>query len=131
MKRQIMRSTVQRTQNTEDLSAGMTFFFSCAGALILANIYYAQPILADMAADIGLAPAASGGILTLLQILHRNMNKILGYFMHFLINLGSDELIELSCPVHIFINAHSTDLNNLKGQRFSVSLLYSFTLVPF
>ena len=46
----------------------MTIFFSCAGALILANIYYAQPILADMAADIGLAPAASGSILTLLQI---------------------------------------------------------------
>ena len=63
-----MQYTSQSAQSTEGLSAGMTFFFACAGALILANIYYAQPILADMAADIGLAPAASGGILTLLQI---------------------------------------------------------------
>ncbi len=60
--------TSQESQSTEGLSAGMTFFFACAGAFILANIYYAQPILADMAADIGLAPAASGGILTLLQL---------------------------------------------------------------
>ncbi len=63
-----MTTTSPRTRPEAPLlSTGMTLFFACACALTLANIYYAQPILADIAADLGLAPEASGVVVTLLQ----------------------------------------------------------------
>lgn len=44
------------------------FLMAAACYLILANMYYAQPILLDMAADVGLAVDASGCVITMLQI---------------------------------------------------------------
>lgn len=50
------------------LSAGLMLLLTFATCLILANLYYAQPILGDIAADIGLERGATGMIVTMSQI---------------------------------------------------------------
>jgi len=50
------------------MSGGLKILLPFACCLILANIYYAQPILTDIAKSIGLDVAASGVIMTMLQI---------------------------------------------------------------
>jgi predicted MFS family arabinose efflux permease len=44
------------------------FLIASACGLIAANLYYAQPLIAPIAASLGLAPAAAGLIVTLTQI---------------------------------------------------------------
>lgn len=50
------------------LSAGMTFMMAAACGLIVANLYYAQPLAGPIAAAIGLPAGATGLIVTLTQI---------------------------------------------------------------
>ena len=50
------------------ISAGMTFMMAAACGLIVANLYYAQPLAGPIAAAIGLPPSAAGLIVTLTQI---------------------------------------------------------------
>ena len=46
----------------------LTLFFAAAGGLIVANLYFAQPIAADMGADLGMSPATVGLLVTFTQI---------------------------------------------------------------
>lgn len=50
------------------LTAGLQLLLTSASCLILANLYYAQPILREIAADIGLEHSATGMIVTMIQI---------------------------------------------------------------
>lgn len=50
------------------MSAGLAFFLATACCLILANMYYAQPIIGDIAASIGVSTAAAGSVVTVAQI---------------------------------------------------------------
>lgn len=50
------------------LTAGLMLLLTSASCLILANLYYAQPILGEIAADIGLERSATGMIVTMSQI---------------------------------------------------------------
>ena len=56
------------SQDREEMKRSLKFFLPLAACLILANIYYAQPILTDIAASIGLASTSSGMIMTMLQL---------------------------------------------------------------
>lgn len=52
----------------QQISAGMTFLLAAACGLIVANIYYAQPLAGPIGASLGLSPEATGLIVTLTQI---------------------------------------------------------------
>ncbi len=51
-----------------DISAATILLLAAACGLIVANIYYAQPLVGPIAGALGLAPAAAGLIVTLAQI---------------------------------------------------------------
>ncbi len=50
------------------ISTGMTMLLAAACGLIVANLYYAQPIAGPIGAALGLSPAAAGVIVTMTQI---------------------------------------------------------------
>lgn len=50
------------------LSPSMTFLLAAACGLIVANLYYAQPLVGLISASLGLSPGAAGLIVTLTQI---------------------------------------------------------------
>ncbi|MBS0520289.1 MAG: MFS transporter [Proteobacteria bacterium] len=50
------------------LPAWMTFLLAAACGLIAANLYYAQPLVAPIAADLGLSPRLSGLLVTMSQV---------------------------------------------------------------
>ncbi len=49
-------------------SRALIFLLACSCGLIVANLYYAQPLISLIAPDVHLAPAAGGLIVTLTQI---------------------------------------------------------------
>jgi predicted MFS family arabinose efflux permease len=51
-----------------DVSVGAILTLAAACGFIVANIYYAQPLIAEIARSLGLAPAAAGLIVTMSQI---------------------------------------------------------------
>jgi len=50
------------------ISSWMTFLLAAACGLIVANIYYAQPLIGPIGAELGLPPHAAGLIVTMAQI---------------------------------------------------------------
>jgi len=50
------------------LSSGLTFFFALACGALVANIYYAQPLVALIGAETGLDPSAESWIVTAAQV---------------------------------------------------------------
>lgn len=50
------------------MSAGLALLLAAANCLILANMYYAQPIIGDIAASMGVSTAAAGSVVTVAQI---------------------------------------------------------------
>ena len=50
------------------LSPGMTWLLAVAVGVVVANLYYAQPLVGPIAAATGLAPGAAGLIVTLTQV---------------------------------------------------------------
>jgi predicted MFS family arabinose efflux permease len=71
---QLKRSEQMKSTNTDTLPSQMqlgglmTLILSAACGLIVANLYYAQPVIGLIASDIHLEPAAAGLIVTLTQI---------------------------------------------------------------
>jgi predicted MFS family arabinose efflux permease len=51
-----------------DVSSGAILTLAAACGLLVANIYYAQPLIAEIAQSLGLATGAAGLIVTMSQI---------------------------------------------------------------
>ena len=47
---------------------GLVALFACASGLSVANVYYAQPLLDQVAADFAISPGAAGGVITATQV---------------------------------------------------------------
>lgn len=56
------------TTDTQNISKGLVFLLAVAIAIICANLYYAQPLVAQISHALGLAPEAAGLVVTLTQI---------------------------------------------------------------
>jgi predicted MFS family arabinose efflux permease len=63
-----MTATIDHVSEAKAVSARMTVFLATACGLIVANIYYAQPLAGPIAAGLGLSPHAAGLVVTLTQI---------------------------------------------------------------
>jgi predicted MFS family arabinose efflux permease len=56
------------TPKSSSISSGMVILLAAAAGIIVANLYYAQPLVGPIGAALGLPPAAAGLIVTLTQI---------------------------------------------------------------
>ncbi len=54
-----------KSSREPDVSFSTILTLAAACGLIVANIYYAQPLIAEIARSLGLAPAAAGLIVTM------------------------------------------------------------------
>lgn len=54
--------------DSHDLSPALTALMAVACGAMVANLYYAQTLIGTIGPDIGLSPAAAGGIVTLTQL---------------------------------------------------------------
>ncbi|MFJ5144559.1 MFS transporter [Curtobacterium sp. NPDC088465] len=50
------------------MTRGRTLLFAVAGGAAVGNLYWAQPLLDDIAADLGTSPASAGFLVTLTQV---------------------------------------------------------------
>ena len=50
------------------ISSWITFLLALSCGLIVANIYYAQPLVGPIAAELGLSPKAAGLVMTMTQL---------------------------------------------------------------
>lgn len=57
-----------RTDRSPGLSPSLTLLFSVTCALAVANVYFAQPLLASMAESLGVASGLIGGVVTATQV---------------------------------------------------------------
>lgn len=57
-----------KTSPQQTLSGAMTLLLAAAAGIIVANLYYAQPLVGPIGAALGMPPAAAGLIVTLTQI---------------------------------------------------------------
>lgn len=84
-----MKTSLSTTQATKapkaELTAWLTFLLASACGIIAANIYYAQPLLGNISADLSLSAQASGWIVTLTQI---------GYGLGLLVIVPLADLVE-------------------------------------
>jgi predicted MFS family arabinose efflux permease len=78
------------------LSAGMAFMMAAAAGLVVANLYYAQPLAGPIAAAIGLPENLTGLIVTLTQI---------GYGLGLLFAVPLGDLVENRRLIVIMIGA--------------------------
>ncbi|SKA39402.1 Predicted arabinose efflux permease, MFS family [Enhydrobacter aerosaccus] len=67
------------------LPAWITFLLAASCGLMAANLYYAQPLVAPIAADLGLSPQVSGIVVTMTQI---------GYCLGLLLIVPLGDLVE-------------------------------------
>jgi len=56
------------TNTQTKISSGMTMLLAAAAGIIVANLYYAQPLVGPIGAALGMPPAATGLVVTLTQI---------------------------------------------------------------
>jgi predicted MFS family arabinose efflux permease len=61
-------NTIDAQPEAQTMSSWLTLLFAAACGLIVANIYYAQPLAGPIGASLGLTPAATGLIVTLTQM---------------------------------------------------------------
>jgi predicted MFS family arabinose efflux permease len=78
-------SAVLAVPDPARLSAGLLFLLAVSCGVIVANLYYAQPLVGPISTSIGLAPSASGLIVTLTQV---------GYGLGLLLIVPLADLIE-------------------------------------
>lgn len=83
------------------MTAGLTFVMAAACGLIVANLYYAQPLAGPIAAAIGLPPHLTGLIVTLTQI---------GYGLGLLFIVPLGDLLENRRLILIMIAATAISL---------------------
>ncbi len=56
------------TSTQTQISGGMTMLLAAAAGIIVANLYYAQPLVGPIGAALGMPPGAAGLVVTLTQI---------------------------------------------------------------
>ncbi|WFU05735.1 MFS transporter (plasmid) [Rhizobium sp. CB3171] len=56
------------TQIAGGMSRGMTLLFALAGSSAVGNLYWAQPLLTEIAADLNISLASSGTLVTVTQL---------------------------------------------------------------
>ncbi|MDY0961249.1 MULTISPECIES: MFS transporter [Massilia] len=56
------------TSTQTHISSGMTMLLAAAAGIIVANLYYAQPLVGPIGAALGMPPGAAGLVVTLTQI---------------------------------------------------------------
>ena len=56
------------TSTQAPISSGMTMLLAAAAGIIVANLYYAQPLVGPIGAALGMPPGATGLVVTLTQI---------------------------------------------------------------
>ncbi|MEL0167416.1 MAG: MFS transporter [Pseudomonadaceae bacterium] len=56
------------SDNSRGIARGLMFFLAACCGLIVANLYYAQPLIGPISLSLGMTPEASGLIVTLTQI---------------------------------------------------------------
>ena len=78
-------ATLDRPAAHKAIPAWMTFLLAGACGLIVANLYYAQPLVGPISAAIGLSPKAAGLIVTMTQ---------LGYVLGLLLIVPLGDLVE-------------------------------------
>jgi predicted MFS family arabinose efflux permease len=78
-------SAVLAAPDRSQMSTGLLFLLAVACGVIVANLYYAQPLVGPISASIGLAPGVSGLIVTLTQV---------GYGLGLLLIVPLADLIE-------------------------------------
>jgi len=59
---------VSGEQPPATMTRGRTLLFAVAGGAAVGNLYWAQPLLDDIAADLGTSPASAGLLVTLTQV---------------------------------------------------------------
>ena len=90
-----MTSTATTAPDTlHSAPAWITLLLACACGLIVANLYYAQPLAGPIGASLGLSPSATGLIVTLTQIGY-------GIGLLFIVPLG--DLVETRRLVRVLI----------------------------
>lgn len=57
-----------RTSTQTQISSGMTLLLAAAAGIVVANLYYAQPLVGPIGAALGMPPGAAGLVVTLTQI---------------------------------------------------------------
>ncbi|MFC3126735.1 MFS transporter [Pseudoroseomonas globiformis] len=60
--------TIRAAATGQEMPSWLTPLLATACGLIVANIYYAQPLIGPISAELGLSPAAAGLIVTLTQV---------------------------------------------------------------
>src|SRR4051812_45563215 len=56
------------TRHPHGMTAAMTFLFAVSSGVAVGNLYWAQPLLAEIAAALGISPAAAGSLITATQV---------------------------------------------------------------
>ena len=57
-----------KTGTQQQISNGMTMLLAAAAGIIVANLYYAQPLVGPIGAALGMPPGAAGLVVTLTQV---------------------------------------------------------------
>jgi predicted MFS family arabinose efflux permease len=57
-----------RPSRTPGISPGLTLLFAFVGGVGVGNLYWAQPLLGDIAAELGVGPGTAGLLVTLAQV---------------------------------------------------------------
>ena len=76
---------LENSSATNHMPRWMIFLFACACGIVVANLYYAQPLIALIAPEIGLSESAASLIVTLTQ---------LGYCIGLILLVPLGDLIE-------------------------------------
>jgi predicted MFS family arabinose efflux permease len=63
-----LAASTDRPVNQETISQGITWLLATACGLIVANLYYAQPLAGPISASLGLSPESAGLVVTMAQI---------------------------------------------------------------
>lgn len=109
-------------ESHRSMSAGLVFFLAAANCLILANLYYAQPIIGDIAGSIGVSTAAAGSVVTVAQI---------GYCLGVLFLVPLGDVLENRRLITFQVLLAACALFTVGASTGAVMLLCSMFLVGF